>query len=110
MAFPQTDYEDIEGGDEPIKLANEAALRVHASDVFRFDLRGGTRVCDVARRGYIIVFGGARLSPALYMNPDGMTPTASGAARSSSVKHAADEVVATVVERGGDVPAQLCGR
>lgn len=66
MTFPQTDWADAEGADESIHLDGPGDLAAHPSEVFRMALRGGAVTCDLGNRMYIVTFGTARLSPAIY--------------------------------------------
>ena len=70
MAFPQIDWSDVEGGGERVELAGPADLVKEPSAVFSFELLRGTVTCDLGARRYTVVFGSARLSPAIYVERD----------------------------------------
>jgi hypothetical protein len=65
MTFPITTWNDIEGADDPIALPTAADFIAKAPSVFNFPLRSGTVVCDLDARTYHVIYGIARLSPAI---------------------------------------------
>jgi hypothetical protein len=73
MTFPQTDWSDSEGADEPITLEGPADLAANPAGVFRMDIRGGSVSCDLGNRMYIITYGSARRSPAIFAIRSGQT-------------------------------------
>jgi hypothetical protein len=66
MTFPQTDWSDSEGAEVSVGLSGPADLVADPTSVFRFELRGGSAMCDLGYREYTVVYGTARLSPAIY--------------------------------------------
>lgn len=90
MTLPQRDWDDVEGADLPVQVANRADVAKKAGDLFPARLRGaivrrGARgaVCDAGGREYVIRYGSERLAPAIYAGRD-----AAGRWRITAIGHA----------------------